>query len=77
MVGVQLVEAFAGFARQDACLGALCEHLVRLLERAGHAVDAGQVDGAVLDAVGDQVAVLDEGDGAAGSSLRADMADRR
>ena len=61
MVGVQLVEALAGFARQDARLGALCQHLVRLLERAGHAVDAGQVDGTVLDAVGDQVAILGAG----------------
>ena len=75
MIGVELVEALAGFAGDDTSLGTLCQHLGGLLHRAGGAVDAGEVDGAVLHAVGDQVTLLDESDGAAGGSLGADVAD--
>ena len=40
-------------------------------------MDAGKVDRPVLNAVGDQVAVLDEGDGAACGSFGADVANGR
>ena len=65
MVGVELVEALSRLAGQDTGLGTLGQHLARLLNGAGNAMDAGKVDRPVLNAVGDQVAVLDEGDGAA------------
>lgn len=74
-VGVQLVEALSRLTGQDTGLGTLGQDLGGLLYSAGHAVDAGKVDGAVFHAVGDQVALLNEGDGTAGGSFRADMTD--
>ena len=65
MVGVELVEALSRLAGQDTGLGTLGQHLGSFLDGAGNAMDAGEVDRPVLNAVGDQVAILDEGDGAA------------
>ena len=71
MVGVQLVEALSGFPGQNTSLGTLLQYLGSLLNGAGHAMDAGHVDGAVLHAVGDQVSILNESDGTTSSSLAA------
>ena len=75
MIGVKLVKALSGFLRQDTSLGALLQSPGGLLNRAGHAVDAGHVDGTVFHTVRDQVAILNECDGTAGGSLGADVAD--
>ena len=51
MVGIEFVETLALLAGQDAGLGALLQDLGGLLHGAGLAMDTGEVDGAVLDAV--------------------------
>ena len=59
VAGVELVEAFARLARDDSGLCALSERSSRLFGSAGNAVQTGQVDPAVLNAVADEVALLD------------------